>query len=167
MTDTFHDRVPYVRASLGADGTVNVRLSRAHLKAEGLFNGKSSICLAASYDKTTKLLTLTPAEDGATPQNYKGKKLQDTDEELSYYYRNDCLGFSHFSFFGYMRIQPVPFRFNGSGLQLLLPGKAARKAAAAVSELPLRKGLASKPPVLLSEASLAQVAERLMELASE
>lgn len=160
---------PRVRISTGKDGAINVRLS-ASLMEQTLGALRTDRRFAARYDKDREVLILEPSDDGVVPMNSHGKKWTG-DDAMSYYYRDDYLGFSHFGHFGRQHIKPTGYRVNRANcLELQLPlasTLAAHKPRLALAKEPSKVVVARPKKLLLADASRRQLLERLMELETE
>lgn len=151
---------PLVRVSVGSDGRVNVRLDRRHIFDLGLME-KGKGYFSASYHKPTNQLILLSDPAGIKPQNARGKALEDTDQELSYYFADEYLGFDQRAYFGRISLQSFPYRLDG------WPATAISIVVKPLGDH-TRPSLEPKeppaPPVLLKDATLQQVVARLNEL---
>lgn len=169
MTD-FQPLDPRVRISTGKDGAINVRLSIAFLE-QTLGALRADRRFAARYDKDREVLILEPSDNGVVSMNSHGKKWAGGDA-LSYYYRDDYLGFSHFGYFGRQHIKPVGYRVNRSNcLELQLPlasTLAAQAPKLAIVKKPSKVVVpVAKKPILLHEATRRQLLERMLELEND
>lgn len=155
-----------LRVSIGANSKMNVRLYRSLMAECGLLTKTGR--LEAFYDPTTYKLVIQTATWETSParcirpMDPRGTKLRNLREEVSYYFSHKHLNLSEKAL-PRMSLTPVPWcRRNGAIVVDLEPWLKDNQA-----EMDLTQGLDISSPVLLDQANLEQIAERLRDIALE
>ena len=155
------------RLSIGTKNRINIRPHRTWLAEIGLLTTSGRLeALFHTDDFLLEVKAATPSTPLARrirPYDPRGTKLRALREEISYYFSGSHLGVPSGVVLRKVEMTPVPWAIHKGSVWVNLRDWLEDNQG----ELDLTQGIDVAGPVLLDQASLEQIADRLRDIALE